>query len=281
MGCVVDEPRALPPPAALVKQVQLTHPGGQRVTIAIEFAQADPPAPDTGTFFYNVDLKANPGAGRVLKIQSPHDGRPWVSDASELDHPDRSTLVSAETSGSALTLTLDLQDQAGFLGQGRFAPRVIVRVVGQQPARGGVSATFVFYSPQSCGWDTPAVSGPASAPVSTPSPPPNVLSDADSHGFLTYPGARCANTDQAAVVERTARSAVVICRIAAGGYEYRGSRLSDGVSIRLPGATPIGGGFTVVNPTDGTQYEVRREGLTVKEDGGQSRSEPSLEYASS
>jgi hypothetical protein len=107
------------------------------------------------------------------------------------------------------------------------------------------------------------------------------LSDADNHGFLAYPGARCANADQAAVVERTARSAVVICHIAAGGYEYRGSRLSDGVSIKLPGATPIDGGFKVVNPTDGTQYEVRRDGLTIKEQSGQSRSEPAVEYGSS
>jgi hypothetical protein len=82
-----------------------------------------------GSIFYNVEVKPDRHRGEVLTIQSPHRGYSWVSDASELGHPDRATLLGAETSGNAVTLTLDLADQASFLGHGRFAPDVSIAVV--------------------------------------------------------------------------------------------------------------------------------------------------------
>jgi hypothetical protein len=91
------------------------------------------------------------------------------------------------------------------------------------------------------------------------------------------PSARCDNSDQAVLVERTAGSAVVICRSVSGSYEYRGVRLRDGAAIKLPGATRIDGGFAAVNPTNATRYETRRDGLTITQNG-QSRSESSVEY---
>jgi hypothetical protein len=41
------------------------------------------------------------------------------------------------------------------------------------------------------------------------------------------------------------------------------------------------GGFDVTNPTDGTRYQIRRDGLTIVTPDGQTITEPMVEYASS
>ncbi|WP_045381777.1 serine/threonine-protein kinase [Mycobacterium kyorinense] len=106
------------------------------------------------------------------------------------------------------------------------------------------------------------------------------LPDADAHGFLRYPGARCRGADVAALAERTTNSALVVCKSAAAGtYYYRGVRLSDGAAIELPGATPAGDGFDAMNPDDGTRYEMRRDGLTIVVNGQVADTEPMVEYA--
>ncbi|MCV7232189.1 serine/threonine-protein kinase [Mycobacterium branderi] len=106
------------------------------------------------------------------------------------------------------------------------------------------------------------------------------LPDADAHGFLGYPDARCHGADVAALAARTTKSALVVCKSAGTGtYYYRGLRLSDGAAIELPGATPAGDGFDAVNPDDGTRYEMRREGLTIRVNGQVADTEPMVEYA--
>src|SRR5579875_2716727 len=106
------------------------------------------------------------------------------------------------------------------------------------------------------------------------------LPDADAHGFLRYPEARCRGADVAALAERTTKSALVVCKSAGTGtYYYRGVRLSDGAAIELPGATPAGDGFDAMNPEDGTRYEMRRHGLTIMVNGQVADTEPMVEYA--
>jgi hypothetical protein len=116
---------------------------------------------------------------------------------------------------------------------------------------------------------SPSLPPPAAKVPTAPNAPPavsaqNRLPDADTQGFLTYQGlARCRGTDSAALIVRTAQSAVVICQSGTASFYYRGLRLSDGANIELAGATPTGTGFIVTNPSDGTQYEVSQGGLMI------------------
>jgi hypothetical protein len=66
-----------------------------------------------------------------------------------------------------------------------------------------------------------------------------------------------------------------------GSFYYRGVRLSDGAGIELANAVRSSGGFDVTNPTDGTRYQVRPNGLTMVQPDGQVFSEPMVQYASS
>jgi serine/threonine protein kinase len=126
----------------------------------------------------------------------------------------------------------------------------------------------------------PTTSLPVSASALVPTTSGISLPDADAHGFLRYPEARCHDADLAALAERTTKSALVVCKSAgAGTYYYRGVRLSDRAAIELPGATPAGDGFDVINADDGTRYEMRSQGLTITVNGEIADTEPMVEYA--
>jgi Protein kinase domain len=106
------------------------------------------------------------------------------------------------------------------------------------------------------------------------------LPGTDGGGFVNYPGARCDPGNEPAVLARTDKSVLVVCRAGPGSYYYRGVRLSDSAGIELSNAVRSSGGFDVTNPTDGTRYEIRRSGLTIVQPDGQRFVEPMLEYAS-
>ncbi len=106
------------------------------------------------------------------------------------------------------------------------------------------------------------------------------LPGTDGSGFVNYPGARCDAGNEPAVLARTDKSVLVVCRAGPGSYYYRGVRLNDNAGIELANAVRSSGGFDVTNPTDGTRYEIRRSGLTIVQPDGQRSFEPMLEYAS-
>jgi serine/threonine protein kinase, bacterial len=92
----------------------------------------------------------------------------------------------------------------------------------------------------------------------------NPLPDADTQGFLSYQGlARCRTNDPAVLIVRTPQSAVVVCQSGPASFYYRGLRLSDGGNMELADATPTASGFSVTNPSDGTEYDVSQTGLVI------------------
>ncbi len=110
---------------------------------------------------------------------------------------------------------------------------------------------------------------------------PVALPGTDAQGFTDYPGARCDAGNTAAALAKTTQSVLVVCRTGPGDFYYRGVRLSDGAGIELANAVRSSGGFDVTNPTDGTRYQIRRDGLTIVTPDGQSLTEPMVAYASS
>jgi serine/threonine protein kinase len=124
-------------------------------------------------------------------------------------------------------------------------------------------------------------SQPTSQPTSTSPAPVALLPGTDAQGFIDYPGARCDAGDSPAVLARTTQSVFVVCRAGPGEFYYRGVRQSDGAGIELANVVRSSGGFDVTNPTDGTRYQIRRDGLTIITPNGQAFTEPTVEYASS
>jgi serine/threonine protein kinase len=127
-----------------------------------------------------------------------------------------------------------------------------------------------------------------SAEPPTTSPPPSTSPEApvtlpgtDAQGFIDYPGARCDADTSPAALARTTQSAFVVCRAGPGDFYYRGVRLSDGAGIELANAVRSSGGFDVTNPTDGTRYQIRPDGLTIITPNGQTFTEPMVAYATS
>jgi serine/threonine-protein kinase len=106
------------------------------------------------------------------------------------------------------------------------------------------------------------------------------LPGTDAQGFIDYPGARCDAGNSPAALARTTQSVLVVCRAGPGVFYYRGVRLSDGAGIELANVVRSSGGFDVTNPTDGTQYQIRRDGLTIVTPDGHAFTEPMVEYAS-
>ena len=126
----------------------------------------------------------------------------------------------------------------------------------------------------------PSTTTPSTVDTSTTTAPPPVLPGTDAQGFLAHPGARCDSGDTPAALGLTAQSALVVCQSATGGYYYRGVRLRDDAGIRLDGASPAADGFDVVNPGDGTRYQIRPDALTIITPDGQVFIEPMTGYAS-
>ncbi|WP_433591931.1 protein kinase domain-containing protein [Nocardia sp. CA-145437] len=119
---------------------------------------------------------------------------------------------------------------------------------------------------------------PTMAPTTTLVPLSANVSNSDAQGFDSSP--RCGSSDPAMVIGRTERSRLVVCRNAAGRYYYKGLRISDGATIQINDPVPDGnGGFTVTNPTDGTQYRITAYGLVITKDGQVAANESMIEYA--
>ena len=104
------------------------------------------------------------------------------------------------------------------------------------------------------------------------------LPGTDDRGWTAPPGARCDSGTPPAVMGRTAKSVVVVCQVQPGNFYYRGVRLSDGAGIELANAVRSSDGFDVVNPVDGTRYQVRPTGISITSPGGQVYPEPMIEY---
>ncbi|MGB0878870.1 MAG: hypothetical protein ACPGXI_17675, partial [Mycobacterium sp.] len=94
----------------------------------------------------------------------------------------------------------------------------------------------------------------ASAEPTTLAPPPDPAVPApdpavpamDDQGFVDS-AARCAMPAKAVAIARTTRAAIVICRDVDGTYEYAGTRLRDGASLRLDDVLAIPAGFEARN----------------------------------
>lgn len=115
---------------------------------------------------------------------------------------------------------------------------------------------------------------------STPQVPRASLPGSDAQGFRDYPGARCDSGQTPVALGLTGQSALVICQNSSGALLYRGVRLSDNAGIELADAQPTGNGFDVVNPNDGTRYQIRATTLTIVTADGEVYTERMEQYAS-
>ncbi|MBV8965214.1 MAG: serine/threonine protein kinase, partial [Mycobacteriaceae bacterium] len=152
-------------------------------------------------------------------------------------------------------------------------------IVGQSRGPGGTGQATAPVAPTTSVETTAETTGAFSSTSSNA--PAITLPGTDDLGFIGYPAARCDPGSQPAVLARTAKSVLVVCRTQAGSYYYRGLRLSDNASIELANAVRSSGGFDVTNPTDGTRYQIRSDALTITPPNGQAAIEPMVAYASS
>ncbi|MFD4457070.1 protein kinase [Nocardia sp. NPDC058480] len=120
----------------------------------------------------------------------------------------------------------------------------------------------------------------AQLPTETTVPPlQSSVTGADGQGFLSG-GPRCHDNDAAMSIARTTQSRVVICHTGDQRYYYKGVRVSDGAVITLDDPVPNGdGSFIATNYTDGTQYLLSADGLTITVPGKPSFSETVTEFA--
>jgi serine/threonine-protein kinase len=122
-----------------------------------------------------------------------------------------------------------------------------------------------------------APSTTTSTSPSTSTTAPAGVTGADGQGFVGH-YARCESGGSPAAMVRTAQSLAIVCRNDDDEYYYRGERLSDGATIELQDAKPVGGGYDVVDPSGGARYEVRPDRLTIVSNGRADTSERVLEY---
>ncbi|MEC3919482.1 serine/threonine-protein kinase [Nocardia sp. CDC160] len=119
----------------------------------------------------------------------------------------------------------------------------------------------------------------ATAPTTTLVPLTGSVKGTDGQGF-TSQSPRCNADDPAMAIGRTDKSRLVVCRTAAGRFYYKGLRISDNAGIQLDDPVPDGsGGFTVTNPTDGTQYRITAYSLVITTGGQVAANESMIEYA--
>ncbi|WP_166555303.1 hypothetical protein [Mycolicibacterium sp. CBMA 226] len=93
----------------------------------------------------------------------------------------------------------------------------------------------------------------------------------DAQGFVDST-ARCPTGDTAAAFGSTASSRVAICKSAAGQYQYRGVRISDGAKLILAATADGSGGYTATS--DGITYTVTAKSLDIRAGSQSVRSEP-------
>lgn len=285
----------LPVPDALrVRQTSLTHPGGERLGLTLEFVKFKPQVPRTydspithriedmpGTFNYDIIVSTGHGDGaRGLVITSPTRGSDWAVDSSDTSSRSESShnaLLSADVSGSVVTLLLDLHGQDKLFRDSVFKPYISV-LLGRAGVAGSARPAIEF-DIQDCMWDDPIADqsdqrpeAPSQAPTEVPPVQPSVpapsyrpllppgpgelppLPDADGHGFLDYPEARCLDVDPAVALGRTADSLVLICRVRPREWYYRGYGLKNHLPLFINGAQRTAKGFRATN--NGVQYDV-------------------------
>jgi hypothetical protein len=129
---------------------------------------------------------------------------------------------------------------------------------------------------------------PQPAPASTNAMPPpttvrppsgngrQIPPDADSQGFVGYPGARCNYTNPAVAIGRTPDSVVVICLTGAGRFYYKGVGLQNGLPVEIDDPVKTGAAFVATN--NGVQYSVSPTALTITQGSTVMSNEPMLEY---
>ncbi|WP_405486182.1 protein kinase domain-containing protein [Nocardia sp. NBC_00511] len=115
--------------------------------------------------------------------------------------------------------------------------------------------------------------------TTTLAPLSGAVSGTDAQGYVdTVP--RCDADDPAMAIGRTSASRLVVCRTATGRFYYKGIRVSDGAGIQIDDPSPDGnGGFSVTNPTDGTQYRITAYSLVITNGGNVAANESMIEYA--
>jgi hypothetical protein len=190
MDCAVDSSDPLPlsaPPidAVRVKQVHLSHPSGERVSLSIEFATSVPPRPQSvvssdsgqsidapGSLTYSVMLWAA-GNNESVQVMSARTANPWSATEGvyEVDrlrrptpkgfHPNRNLLVSQQIAGNILELALDLDGIPRFFGRGQFTPnvRVMAERQGLPTSKIPEGQSTPFYV-QNCNWDNAPTAAP-------------------------------------------------------------------------------------------------------------------------
>ncbi|WP_330184756.1 serine/threonine protein kinase [Nocardia sp. NBC_01503] len=118
----------------------------------------------------------------------------------------------------------------------------------------------------------------AVTPTATVAPLVGSVSGTDEQGFLDAP--RCNTNVPALVIGRTAASRVLICYTSTDRVFYKGFRISDGAVKIIENPLPDGsGGYTATNLSDGTQYRITAQALTIVKDGNVLGDEQMIEYA--
>lgn len=107
------------------------------------------------------------------------------------------------------------------------------------------------------------------------------MSGANICEFVQYPAAPCRGNDTAAMVLRTDQSMLVLCRTSGDSLYYKGVRFGHQAGIELGDVTSNPGGYTAVNSSDGTRYEVTLPRLTIVVNGQDAASDPQLKARSS
>ncbi|MGW5113369.1 protein kinase domain-containing protein [Nocardia sp. NPDC004123] len=150
---------------------------------------------------------------------------------------------------------------------------------GKTGGNGAGGVTTVTGPAQTTAAYTSMTTARTTAPTTTLVPLSGTVSGTDTQGFTVQPP-RCNADDPAMAIGRTDKSRLVVCRTATGRFYYKGVRISDNAGIQLDDPVPDGtGGFTVTNPTDGTQYRITAYSLVITTGGQVAANESMIEYA--
>ena len=317
MACVVTplnyqpyEPGIISAPLlelARVERVTMTHPGGQRIALSIQFSHGTPPLRQVNlphpALGYNVPVSlkydltiSGQGHGDDNVYLSTTDGTKWKADASGV------VIISSNRTEDAFDVVIDLEGGRSELRDEGWTPNVQIGVSGESRPTplSGAYEVWVFDF-QWCNWNSPPSkqsSGspeptttlqasprpPASSPAQTAIPQPPVsanarspLPDADAHGFVGYQGGRCRDADVAVAMGRTADSLAVICQNSDGKLYYVGFGLHNGLPVVLERVLRYWDDGYTVNNLD-YQYTVTPEMLEIDQGQGVLSREQWIEY---
>lgn len=104
---------------------------------------------------------------------------------------------------------------------------------------------------------------------------PTAAPPADGQGYINST-ARCTAPDTAVLFGATDTSRVAICKTAAGAFEYRGVRVSDGAKLIV--AATQSSGDTFVAKNDAATYMVTPKALSVTVGGNTVRTESWIDF---